>query len=258
MKSEPSVRQSKRCFLILTLLFCGILFENAAFANAKEMVLVPSGVYKPFFKEQDSTPVNISAFYLDKFPVTNSQFKKFLDRKPSFNKGAIASLFVGPAYLQHWPVTSSAGQRPVVYVSWFVAREYCKFYGKRLPTLVEWEYASHADDPKVIEAILRWYSRPESSPTKSIGQSEANKFGLSDMHGLIWEWVEDFYTVMVSTDSRGKGGGKRNDLFCGGGSVNAEDAKQYATFMRFAFRNSVSAKDTLGTLGFRCARDKEK
>ena len=74
------------------------------------------------------------------------------------------------------------------------------------------------------------------------------------MHGLVWEWVDDYNTALVTGESRGDSGLDRN-LFCGSESVGSSDPKDYAAFMRFAFRSSLEAKYTVRNLGFRCATD---
>ena len=66
--------------------------------------------------------------------------------------------------------------------------------------------------------------------------------------------VEDFNTALVTGESRGDTGLERR-LFCGAGSIGSADSKDYASFMRFAFRSSLKAAYTTKNLGFRCADD---
>lgn len=227
-----------------------------------DMSLIPSGTFQPFFKLESQKKIDIEKFYLDTYPVSVEDFNKFVKKNPQYRKSKILSLYVDSRYLEDWPTDilsskelENKKQTPVVNVSWFVARKYCHSLGKRLPTLAEWEYASDSSNPAIIEKILAWYEKKTTLNKYSIGRNEKNKFGLHDMHGLIWEWVEDFNSVMLSPDSRAKGE-KVDGFFCGGGSLNAEDAKQYATFMRYALRASLIGTYSMHSLGFRCAYSK--
>jgi len=74
------------------------------------------------------------------------------------------------------------------------------------------------------------------------------------LHGLVWEWVADFNTAMVTGDARGYTGLDRQ-LFCGSGAVGAQDLSNYAAFMRYGFRSSLQADYCVHNLGFRCAQD---
>ena len=74
------------------------------------------------------------------------------------------------------------------------------------------------------------------------------------MHGVVWEWVEDFGAMMVSGDNREQGD---PDLmkFCGAGAMTMEQKENYAVLMRIAMLSSLKASYTTANLGFRCARD---
>ncbi|HNN54495.1 MAG TPA: SUMF1/EgtB/PvdO family nonheme iron enzyme, partial [Pseudomonadota bacterium] len=85
-----------------------------------------------------------------------------------------------------------------------------------------------------------------------VGQSPPNLYGVVDLHGLIWEWVLDFGSTMMSGDSRDSGGSDRM-LFCGAAAVGAGEKQDYASFMRYAFRSSLRARYGSRNLGFRCA-----
>ena len=84
---------------------------------------------------------------------------------------------------------------------------------------------------------------------------EANVFGVRDLHGLVWEWVEDYSAMLVSADNRDQGD---PDLlkFCGAGALSTDDRENYAVLMRIAMLSSLEADDTTRNLGFRCARDR--
>jgi formylglycine-generating enzyme required for sulfatase activity len=82
----------------------------------------------------------------------------------------------------------------------------------------------------------------------------SNAYGVCGLHGLVWEWVDDFNTAMVTGESRADGGLDR-DLFCGAGAAGARDTGDYAAFMRQALRSSLNANNTTSSLGFRCAQE---
>jgi formylglycine-generating enzyme required for sulfatase activity len=160
------------------------------------------------------------------------------------------------------PGTNAPVKTPVSCVSWFAAKAYAQWKGKRLPTLAEWEYAASASptradgesDPAFRNEILQWYTTPTSASLRPAGAGRANLWGVRDLHGLVWEWVSDFNTAMVTGDARSDAGPERQ-LFCGGGSQGATDVENYPAFMRDAFRSSLKANYCVKNLGFRCAKD---
>ena len=81
-----------------------------------------------------------------------------------------------------------------------------------------------------------------------------NFYGTRGLHGLVWEWVDDFNTALVTGESRADSGLDREE-FCGAGSIGAKDTTDYAAFMRQALRSSLRANNTTTSLGFRCAKD---
>jgi sulfatase modifying factor 1 len=73
------------------------------------------------------------------------------------------------------------------------------------------------------------------------------------MHGLIWEWVDDFNSSFVTGESR-EDSSFNKDMFCGAGSLSSTDKENYAAYMRFAFRSSLKGKNAVWNLGFRCVK----
>ena len=150
---------------------------------------------------------------------------------------------------------------PVTTVSWYAAKAYAKSVGKRLPTVDEWEFVAIADrvsknassDPAFTEHILQSYQSGEKFRI-AIKSGQPNFYGVYDLYGLVWEWTEDFNSVMMSGESR-RDNSKNENLFCAGASVTANDLRNYAAFIRFAMRGSVKANYCISNLGFRCAKD---
>jgi formylglycine-generating enzyme required for sulfatase activity len=147
-------------------------------------------------------------------------------------------------------------------VSWFAATAYCREQGGRLPTWHEWEYVAAADethrdarnDPAWRQRILDWYAAPSSVGLTNVGMTAADIYGLQDLHGLIWEWVDDFNGIMVSSDNRAQGA-IDVQKFCGSGALSLEQKENYAVLMRIAMLSSLEARYTTANLGFRCAAD---
>ncbi len=231
-------------------------------------VLIPAGAYIPLQRSVKDLPqVAVAAFYLDALPVTNAEFLAFVTANPKWRRSHVSRLFADSSYLESWTGDLELGptappHAPVVRVSWFAARAYARSIGQRLPTTAEWEFAASAGytrpDGKNDEVLKRdlyaWLARPVPAVLADVSSAQPNFYGARALHGLVWEWVEDFNTAMVTGESRGDNGLER-DLFCGAGSVGAKDTTDYAAFMRQALRSSLRANNTTSALGFRCAQD---
>lgn len=253
---------------LFALFFVGFL--STVSAQSDEMVHIESGTYMPFYNSTDDS-VTVESFYLDKYAVTNAEFLEFVKANPKWRRSNIKSVFAEKGYLKHWagdldlgPNAAKIKDSPVTNISWFAARAYAKWKDKRLPTLDEWEYVASASqhnplasrDKEFVQQILDWYSQPNPDVLPAVGQSKPNYHGIYDMHGLIWEWVQDFNTVFISGESRGDQG-ELKQFYCAAGSSAATDAdkENYAAFLRYAFRGSLEADFSVGNLGFRCAKD---
>jgi len=235
------------------------------------MVLISSGYYTPLYKEEnDDAKEKIESFYIDVYPVTNQQFLEFVNANPKWMRSKVKKLFADASYLKHWksdlePGANTDPRSPVTNISWFAAKAYAEWVGKRLPTVAEWEYVASASknkpdaygDEKVINTILNWYSKRSLDYLPAVGSTDKNYWGVYDLHGLIWEWTYDFNTALVTGESRGDSNLERN-LFCGSGSMSAKDVKNYPAFMRYGFRSSLKANYTVNNLGFRCVREVAK
>jgi len=146
-------------------------------------------------------------------------------------------------------------KHPVTNVSWFAANAYCVSKGKRLPTIDEWEFAGLASatqkdgsaEPGYNRTILDWYADGGRNGLHDIGKNKPNYWGVYDMHGLIWEWTEDFNSSQLSA------GSSNTQMFCSGASVGSSDPSNYAAFLRYGIRTSLQSKYVLNNLGFRCA-----
>lgn len=227
------------------------------------MVFIAGGTYEPFLRTQGQSQVPVRAFLMDRHAVTNADYLAFVKANPSWARSQVSPLFADHRYLSHWAGDFQVGDKrllrsPVTNVSWFAARAYSQWKGKRLPTLEEWEFAAaspakgQTGTEQLSVIILDWYSRPNPSVLPSVGSTFTNRLGLEDMHGLIWEWVDDFNRVMLSA---GQGSATRANFYCAAGALNTTNKEDYAAFMRYAFRESLQGAYCLANLGFRCASD---
>lgn len=222
-----------------------------------EMIRIPAGKFQPFLLAADQKHErHVAAFLLGQHAVTNAEFLQFVKANPQWRRSSVPRLFADNNYLSQWAGDENIGnaairRSPVTNISWFAANAYCKWLGKRLPSLDEWEYAAAARpenaDPgaDLSRIILGWYDHPTPAILPAVESTYRNTLGLWDMHGLIWEWVDDFNSVML------QGG----NFYCAAGSAGTANKADYAAYMRYAFRESLQATYTVGSLGFRCAQD---
>ncbi|MFI5201827.1 MAG: formylglycine-generating enzyme family protein [Candidatus Kapaibacterium sp.] len=226
------------------------------------MVHIPAGYYRPFYTTKGVDSIRIESFYMDASPVTNKAFLEFVKANPEWVRSAVSLMLAGPGYLKLWKNDFEIGNpvlenMPVVNVSWFAARAYAKWRGKRLPTIAEWEYAALAPIVKPVPAsgnakkalVLEWYSKQNSRQLQQTCTLNQNADGVCDLFGQVWEWVEDFNSVILPGES-----GSNLGALCGAAAAGSLDPTDYATFMRFAMRNSLKANDVTDQLGFRCVK----
>lgn len=236
--------------------------------HRSDMVRVDGGRYQPLYRGAfgDETQ-KVDAFYLARHPVTNAEFLDFLRANPSWRRSVIKDVFADARYLSTWtddlePGPDAPLDHPVVHVSWFAARAYAEWAGMRLPSTAEWEYAASAGrrtrdgtlDPNDQENVLRAYSNRKRIGLRPVGSGDSNFWGLFDLHDQVWEWVDDFNANLVTGESRNNTDLDRG-LFCGSASLGASDFKNYAAFLRFAFRSGLHAAHTGRHVGFRLAAD---
>lgn len=245
-------------------------FVVTAFATpafAADYASLPGGTFASALPaDANNADVKIAPFRLRREPVTNAEFLAFVKAHPEWRRDRVASVFAEPRYLAQWSAADALGadakpEQPVTQVSWFAAQAFCASEGARLPSWNEWEFAAAADathadarnDPAWRAAILNWYAQPSGQSLANVGGT-ANFYGVRNLHGLAWEWVDDFNALLVASDSRDQNDPDRL-RFCGAGALNLRDRDNYAVLMRIALLSSLKAANTTVNLGFRCAKD---
>ena len=258
--------RSTRFAALLALFTLGVINISPA-SSIENAVTVPGGSFESVLPATNETnAVKVATFRLDRTPVTNAQFAHFLSADTRWRRDRVARLFADEQYLRHWhsataPAPNDA-QKPVVHVSWFAASAYCESRGARLATWYEWEYVAAAseskrdarNDPAWRQQILSWYSQSGRGPLPMVGSTPANVYGVRDLHGVVWEWIEDLPALLVANDSREQGDPSEM-RFCGAGAISMEQKENYAMLMRIAMLSSMKANYTSATMGFRCATD---
>ena len=175
--------------------------------DGAEMVLIPAGEFlmgstTGYSNEEPVHSVYLDAFYMDKYPVTNAQYKEFIDANPMWHKENISAKYHNGLYPSNWNRNNYPPQKadhPVVYVSWYAAMAYAQWAGKRLPTEAEWEKAARGGLVgkkypwgDVIDASKANYKK-DVSRTTVVGMYPPNAYGLYDMVGSVLEWCLDEY-----------------------------------------------------------------
>lgn len=259
--------------LILSFVLALHIISGAETAADGKLVLIPGGELKPFWilpkgPKGPAEPIQIQPFQTMIFPVTNSEFLNFVRRQPEWRRSNVRRVFADRNYLSQFSedLKLKAGvhaNSPVSFISWFAARAYCADVEMRLPALAEWEYMAAASEKspdasqnaEFLNRILEWYGQPRAqSGLEPVGKRSANYYGVHDLHGLVWEWVDDFNSNLITGEGRTDGSLNR-DLFCGAGGMSGGNKENYAAFMRFAFRSALKGASTTWNLGFRCVKD---
>lgn len=232
--------------------------------DREEYVWIPPGKFmmgcvgsdsrcKPDEKPQH--PVEIKkGFWMGRTEVEVIAYRRYVD-----SSGKKVRMPRAPLEAKGWKITNY----PMMQVSWEDARDYCQWAGGRLPTEAEWEYAARAGAANQVYPMNDENSREKANfygkkgndrfeyvaPVKSF---DPNPFGLFDMAGNVWEWVNDFYSpdyfrTSPAIDPAGPKDGKEHVIR--GGSFDS-DPKEH---LRLSFRRS--AGKAADNIGMRCVLD---
>ena len=201
--------------------------------------------------------LEVAAFYIDKFPVTNEQFKKFMDAtsyRPRDDHNFVRDWKNG---------TFPAGweKKPVTWVSLEDARAYATWAGKRLPHEWEWQYAAQGTD----ERAYPWGNAPNQAAVPAFEERSramsppddvdahpkgASPFGVMDMTGNIWHWTDEFQDQHTRA-AIVRGGGHYRPLASKWYFPTTVSLSQHGKYLLMA-----PSKDRSGAIGFRCVVDR--
>jgi len=201
--------------------------------------------------ERPAHEVDVPAFMMDKFEVTNADFAVFVDatgyQTDAEKRGASRT----------WRDEYKEGKEnhPVVRVSWNDAVAYCTWLGKRLPGEAEWEKAARGPDGFVYPWGNEWDATKANGKdsglrgTAAVGSYPPNGYDLLDMAGNAWEWTSEWYQAYPANPVIDQFYGEKFRVVRGGGWF--EEAPQLVTYNRNAADPAGTANDDLG---FRCAK----
>ncbi|MFH1643585.1 MAG: SUMF1/EgtB/PvdO family nonheme iron enzyme [bacterium] len=235
MISDKTIRQT---YLSLFLL----LWEKTIYSEQKtdnkkvfpsNMQLVPGGYFYSG-EESNAKKIFLDSYLIDKTPVINTEYQKFVKA-------------IGYHFPEHWKngqIPRGEENYPVYNVSWYDAKAYANFAGKRLPTEEEWEKAARGSDKRIYPwgnnfdvnfcNILRKNKGATPVEKYPLGKSY---YGLCDMAGNVWEWTD--------TPSS-----EKNYYIIKGGSWS-DNEKTAQCF----YKTSEFADKKYDNIGFRCAKD---
>ncbi len=199
--------------------------------------------------------MQIASFYIDKYPVTNAEYKKFLDAT-KYRPGNDLN------FLRDWKdgaFSSGEENRPVTWVSMDDARAYAQWAGKRLPHEWEWQYAAQGLDQRAYPWGEEWNPDAVPIPDKSRHMRDpdpvdahpkgASPFGVMDLVGNVWQWTDEFADEHT-----------RAAIVRGGNYYQPQGSiwyfpEAYKLTEHGKFLLMAPSMDRSGTIGFRCAVD---
>ena len=241
--------------------------EGVQIENPKDgtlLKLIPAGEFLaggPGENEGGAFRVHLPAYYLAVHPVTNDQYKLFVDetghRAPAASFDSKYNIWQGTSF------PSDKGDHPVVCVSWDDAVAYCSWAGLRLPTELEWEKGSRGSDGREYPWGDEWNGSKcensvdgrDSKGTCSVWSYAVGKspYGLFNMSGNVFEWCSDWYDVTAYNRYRSC---ILTPPFPSGGNSHVLRGGSWANYFPGGFRCALRYREPdicYNNVGFRCA-----
>ncbi len=224
-----------------------------------EMVYIPGGkaIIGSFNGDPDEAPqreVVIPGFYIDKYEVTNAQYERFV--KATGRKQPVNVVNSEYTVWKDGTYPQELAYHPVVNVTWYDAKEYCEWVGKRLPTALEWEKAARGPYGNIypwgneyFDGYANLFMKGvsyEKQKTVPVGTYTKSKsyYGVYDLAGNVWEWTD------TSAPTKDKNGRSLRKIAKGGGwGFNGNKYSARASYGLY-----FTPDYTSNCLGFRCAK----
>jgi len=224
--------------------------------DAGSCLLSTSGLKDPNpvvpYPDYDSGAVRFPLFFMDAYPVTNAQYKRFLDAS-KYRPRESAN------FLKHWKggrIPRGLENHPVVWVSHEDAESYARWAGKRLPTTLEWQYAAGGGDGRkypwgnTFDSTRCNNGAGKTTPVDAF-PAGASPFGVQDLIGNVWQMVHELYDNGSYRFTLLRGGShyypRSSEWYVTGGPRQA-DQQQMQLLVSPGF-------DRSSTVGFRCVKD---
>ena len=239
--------------------------------DGREMVLVPAGEFtmgtnktdtdntqaqigtvKPLYKDQHpERKIFLAAFYIDRYEVTNSQYKEFIDA---------TQFTMLPSHWKEGMYPEELRDHPVTNITWSEAWSYAAWAGKQLPTEAQWEKAARGSEGRLYpwgNAYVKGQANvgiDGARQTAKVGSYPEDKssYGAYDMAGNVMEWSQDWYRAYPGNGNASARFGTRFKVLRGTGFQKA--GHFFLEAYRYAFnRTEVDPDEYFENVGFRCA-----
>jgi formylglycine-generating enzyme required for sulfatase activity len=224
-------------------------------ALTAHMVAVPGGTFilGDNTRHADEGPMqewSVDAFYIDRTEVTNGDYHRY----------TVATGAPAPVHWQGPQPPPALKDHPVTYVSWYDARDYCAWRGKRLPTEFEWEKAARGTDGQkypwgdIFDPSVANTPQSHIGHTTPVGSFPAGRspYGAMDMAGNVWEWTDSWYQPYPGNTRSNPNYGELYRIVRGGSWFDCEFYRCGISAPTFN-RGFFIANTKNDTFGFRCA-----
>jgi formylglycine-generating enzyme required for sulfatase activity len=267
-----SLRKSLVLFVLLFIPFEFTIITFSRKVFPEEMLLVSEGNFIMGSNEVDLEGTqgelgNKKPFYLDEHPQHRVHLPGFLIDRTEITNRAYANFIKirvrnPPAYWKEGQHPPGQGLLPVVEVSWYEARDYCRSVGKRLPTEEEWEKAARGPSGNMFvwgnkfDRMKANVSAGGHGGITMVGRwsSDRSFYGLYDMNGNVMEWTDDWYKPYPNGDYESDDFGEQFKV-AKGDAYGESGHYAMPIFSRLPYRQNVLPETRFPFLGFRCAKD---